>query len=232
MKNKRIIIYFLFIFGAMLPALSYADEYIGSDKPRDQSFQLVPCDGVDVPCDFNALMTMVNRFINFIFYISIPLAAISFSYAGYLYLSAAGDTGKITEAHKIFYKVLIGFIFVSAAWLIVYTIQKALLSSDFNKSNANLLRGGGSGGNVSGGSGNGTETTDSGYDFSTSGSEPEYNEGTYNDGANYIEGTKNPFDMPTLDTSGTENSVPKKDNSNTDYVETENPLFYRPNLTY
>lgn len=211
----------------MFPAMSLAADYIGSEKPKGSDFQLVPCDGVDVPCDFNALMTLVNRFMSFIFYVSIPLAAISFSYAGYLYISAAGNSGKIESAHKIFGSVLVGFIFVSSAWLIVYTIQKAFLSSDFNKSDSNLLRGGGSGG-----SGGGTETTDSGYDFSTSVSDPEYNEGTYNDGTNYIEGTKNPFDAPTLDTSGTENSVPKKDNSNTDYVNTENPLFYRPNLEY
>lgn len=160
MKNKRIIIYFLFIFGAMFPSMSFADDYLGSEKPKDSDFQLVPCDGVKVPCDFNALMTLFNRVVNFILYISIPLAAISFSYAGYLYISAAGNSGKIEEAHKIFWSVLIGFIFVSSAWLIVYTIQKALLSSDFKNSDANFLRDKGGSGNVNGGSGESSGVSD------------------------------------------------------------------------
>lgn len=129
----------LFVLIALFPAASFAD-YVGSDSPKDTGFQLVPCDGVLIPCDFNALMTLFNRFINFILYVSIPLAAISFSYAGYLYLSAAGNTGKIEEAHGIFIKVLWGFVFVLSAWLIVYTINKALLSSDFKDSKSNLLR--------------------------------------------------------------------------------------------
>lgn len=161
MKNKRIIIYFLFIFGAMFPAMSFSADYIGSEKPKDSDFQLVPCDGVKVPCDFNALMTLFNRVVNFILYISIPLAAISFSYAGYLYISAAGNSGKIEEAHKIFWSVLIGFIFVSSAWLIVYTIQKALLSSDFKNSDANFLRDKGGSGNVGGGNSGGYINDDS-----------------------------------------------------------------------
>lgn len=130
-------LFFLVIF--LFPASGYA-QYVGSDDPQEKDFQLVPCDGVDVPCDFNALMTLFNRVINFIFYISIPLAAISFSYAGYLYLSAAGNTGQIEKAHKIFTTVLIGFIFIISAWLIVYTITHTLLSDEFLNSQDNLLQ--------------------------------------------------------------------------------------------
>lgn len=129
----------LFVLVALFPAAGFAD-YVGSGSPKDTGFQLVPCDGVDIPCDFNALLTLFNRVINFILYIAIPLAAISFSYAGYLYLSAAGNTGKIEEAHGIFIKVLWGFVFVLSAWLIVYTINKALLSPGFMDSKSNFLK--------------------------------------------------------------------------------------------
>ena len=146
---SKIVITLLFISGMLFPAQSYA-QYIGSENPRDtgdNGFQLVPCDGVKVPCDFNALMTLINRVMNFILYLSIPLAAISISYAGYLYISAVGDTGKIEEAHKIFGSVLKGFAFVLAGWLIVYTIMSALLGPNFMNSKANLLN------NVNGGGG-------------------------------------------------------------------------------
>lgn len=139
--NELIKIYalvFLFFIVVLFPISSHA-QYIGSDDPQDKHFQLVPCDGVEVPCDFNALMTLFNRVISFIFYVSIPLAAISFSYAGYLYLSAAGDTNKIEKAHEIFKTVLIGFIFIISAWLIVYTITHTLLSDEFLNSRNNLL---------------------------------------------------------------------------------------------
>lgn len=134
----------LFFFSLMFPSVIYSKDYTGSDNPKDKDFQLVPCKGVndegDDDCDFNALMVLFNRIINFIFYVSIPLAAISFSYAGYLYLSAAGNTSQIEKAHKIFEKVLIGFIFILSAWLIVYTITSSLLSSDFKDSESNLLK--------------------------------------------------------------------------------------------
>lgn len=143
MKCSKIFITSLFFLSIMFPFTGYS-AYIGSGNPRDagnNGFQLVPCSGVD--CDFNALMELANRIISFILYISIPLAAISFSYAGYLYLSAAGDPSKIESAHKIFGNVLKGFIFVLSGWLIVYTITSALLGNDFKNSTSNLLRNGG-----------------------------------------------------------------------------------------
>lgn len=149
--TKIVILSSLFFLAvSFFPVSSHAAKYIGSDDPKEKSFQLVPCDGVDVPCDFNALMTLFNRVINFIFYISIPLAAISFSWAGYLYLSAAGNTSQIEKAHGIFKTVLIGFIFIISAWLIVYTITHTLLSEEFLNSQDNLLKEGGGDGNNKG----------------------------------------------------------------------------------
>jgi Type IV secretion system pilin len=144
---SKFIIISLFVIGILFPVISNA-QYLESGSPRDSNFQLVPCDGVKVPCDFNALMELLNRFMNFILYMSIPLAAISISYAGYLYISAAGDPGKIENAHKIFGSVVKGFVFVLAGWLIVYSIMSALLGQDFMNSKSNLLRGGNREGSV------------------------------------------------------------------------------------
>ena len=168
----KIFITSLFFLSAMFPFTGYTADYVGSGNPKDEDFQLVPCKGVD--CDFNALMTLVNRVISFILYISIPLAAISFSYAGYLYISAAGDPGKIESAHGIFKSVLIGFIFIISAWLIVYTITNALLGSDFKNSETNFLRSGGSGSGGGSGGGGGGNISD--------GDSGEYNIGDNNRG--------------------------------------------------
>lgn len=143
---SKLIITAIFFFGIMFPTQIYAQNYVESGNPRDPGFQLVPCNGVD--CDFNSLMTLINRVMNFIVYLSIPLAAISISYAGYLYISAYGDTGKIQDAHKMFGKIIWGFVFVLAGWLIVYSIMSALLGPNFMNSKSNLLN------NFSGGGGN------------------------------------------------------------------------------
>ena len=173
----KILIAILFFITALFPALSYAEDYVGNDNPSNKEFQLVPCKGINDKgvddCDFNALMKLINRVISFILYVSVPLAAISFSYAGYLYISAAGDTSKIESAHAIFKSVLIGFIFIISAWLIVYTIINSLLGPDFKNSKANLLK--------NGGSGSGSTVTGSGGN-SYGGESNEYNLGEINRG--------------------------------------------------
>ncbi len=84
--------------------------------------QLVPCDGVNTKCDFAALITLFDNILNFLILISIPIAAVMFAYAGWLYLSAGGNTEKVKKAHGIFAAVAIGIIIILVAWLIVNTI--------------------------------------------------------------------------------------------------------------
>jgi hypothetical protein len=88
-----------------------------------------PC---DTNCNFNDLVSLVQRIINWLIIIAVPIAAGLFAYAGFLYITSAGDEGKISKAHGIFRNVLIGFIIVLSAWLVVYTITTALLDSDIN----------------------------------------------------------------------------------------------------
>ncbi len=78
--------------------------------------------GASGPCDWNDLITLGNNLINFLLTISVSLAAISFAYAGFLYMTAGGDTGKISKAHEILWKVVIGIVVSLGAWLIVHFI--------------------------------------------------------------------------------------------------------------
>lgn len=90
---------------------------------------LVPCKGID-DCNFNHLIILVKNIINFLIIVAAPLAAIMFVYAGWLYMTAQGDSGKVSQAHDIFRTVFLGFIFILGAWLAVYTISKALLGDE------------------------------------------------------------------------------------------------------
>ncbi|MCR4334234.1 MAG: pilin [Patescibacteria group bacterium] len=85
---------------------------------------LIPC---DTDCGFNDLINGINGLIQFIIYLAVPLATVSFAYAGFLYMTASGDTGKLAQAHKIFRIVVVGLILMFSAWLIVHTITGALL---------------------------------------------------------------------------------------------------------
>lgn len=105
------------------------------------SAALVPCGlspgaGVNVeqtkPCEFKHAIQIIQNIINFIIIIAAPIAAIMFAYAGWLYLSAMGDTGQISKAHNVFWTVLVGFVIILSAWLIVKAIS-VLVKPEFTE---------------------------------------------------------------------------------------------------
>lgn len=102
------------------------------DDPASDAGGLVPCGSADSPdaaddCDFNYFIELVQRVMNFLlFVVAVPFAAISFAWAGWLYLSAAGNEGKVKEAHQIFASVVLGLCLALAAWLIVRAIITGL----------------------------------------------------------------------------------------------------------
>lgn len=85
---------------------------------------LIPC---EASCEFNDLVRLGGNLVDFAFYISIPLAAIAFTYAGFLFVTAVGNPGKLTKARTIFIDVAIGFIIVLSAWLLVSVVVNTLV---------------------------------------------------------------------------------------------------------
>jgi hypothetical protein len=88
---------------------------------------LVTC---DTNCGWPALVAMAARIIDYLILVSGSLAAISFAYAGWMYMTSGGDSGKVSRAKGIFLKVVIGLIFVLAAWLLVHEILRILGVTD------------------------------------------------------------------------------------------------------
>lgn len=119
MKNQlKFAITSIFVFMLLaLPALSFAAQ--------DPSLLgLVTC---KEKCDFNDLMILINKVINFIiFSLALPIAAIMFAYAGFKLVTSGGDTGARQTAKTIFTNTLIGLVFVVAAWLIINTVLSIL----------------------------------------------------------------------------------------------------------
>lgn len=116
----------LFLLVSAAPTLVSAD---GDDKSLVQcSQELDRRTGEFVEeCDFDELVALIRRVINYLIIIAVPVSAAVFAYAGIKYMTAAGDTGKMAEARRIFTKVILGFVVMLSAWLVVFAITSALL---------------------------------------------------------------------------------------------------------
>lgn len=123
-KIFKIAILVLFFVIILTPVLSRAEEWKG----------LIPCGGAgQSPCDFDGLTKLVKNIIDWIIMIAIPISAAVFAIAGFKYMTSAVVDQK-AEAKNMMRKVLIGLVFILAAWLIVGAIVKALLNPEFNSS--------------------------------------------------------------------------------------------------
>jgi Type IV secretion system pilin len=81
-----------------------------------------PCTeyGGAVPiCQACNAIQLVDNLLRFFISLAVMIAALMFSYAGYLYVSASSNKQNIDSAKKIFTNVFIGLILVLAAYLII-----------------------------------------------------------------------------------------------------------------
>lgn len=113
-KNKIKLVVVIVFALFLIPFVSFAQGIVPTS-----------CTGPD--CGFPHLMELAKNIMDFLITVSIPLSAIVFAYAGFLFMTAAGNEGQVSRAKEIFTKVLIGFVFVLCAWIIVWSITNVLL---------------------------------------------------------------------------------------------------------
>ena len=91
---------------------------------------LIVCDPLsNVPCTFSSFVGLANTIIKFFIILGTSVFTIMFMLAGFEYLTANGNSGKISKAHSYFFDSIIGFVIMLAAWLFVDFILSALLKS-------------------------------------------------------------------------------------------------------
>ncbi len=115
-----------------LVAIAIPHTALAADSPLDPGY-LIVCGRKTPdshPCTVDDFFLLAKRVVNLIFYLTIPVVFYVCAYAGWLYMSAIDDSGKIEKAKKMFKGVLIGFLFVCGAWLIVYTIVDPILNKN------------------------------------------------------------------------------------------------------
>lgn len=93
---------------------------------------IIPCgrrygpNDTSVPCNFNHVVILIQNLISFAFVLIMPIAAIVFMYAGFLFITGGSSPDKRTKARGIFGKAFMGILFVMAAWLIVSLVLQML----------------------------------------------------------------------------------------------------------
>lgn len=78
------------------------------------------------PCGWEQLVALGQNILNYAIVLMAILSVAGIAYAGFLYVTAMGDSGKIKKAHGIFTKIIWGIFFVLGAYLIVNTLLKGL----------------------------------------------------------------------------------------------------------
>ncbi len=84
------------------------------------------------PCDFEAIIQLIKNGIHDLVLLSTLLAISILVYAGFLWLTSRGDTGQHKKALGMLGSVVWGYVWILAAWVVVYSITSVLLKDSFN----------------------------------------------------------------------------------------------------
>jgi hypothetical protein len=127
-------IYFKNIFVALLLVIVIVPIFVSAQNSEPPIVSVEcgvtqPDGSVNRECGYDDLLQLVNRIINWIIMISVPVAAGVFAWAGIQYM-ITGVADKKAAAKAMLLKVFIGFVAILAAWIIVTTILNALLSQE------------------------------------------------------------------------------------------------------
>ena len=84
-------------------------------------FAQTGCNGqncLENPLKFPTLEKFIEGFLQAVIMIALPIIVAFMVYAGFKYIFARGNAGKITDAHKNFSYVIIGTILILGAWVL------------------------------------------------------------------------------------------------------------------
>lgn len=105
----------------------------GTNKP------LVTCGGLSEngfdqkECGAQDVVKLIQSIMNLAFIFAGFIVATMFMYAGFLLITAAGDTGKIQKAKNIFKRTVIGFIVMYLSYILVLNVLTKIDAVDFFK---------------------------------------------------------------------------------------------------
>ncbi len=70
---------------------------------------------IDNPLGYNDFWELIDKLIDFVFYLSIGIAPIMFTVAGFYFITAGGEPEKVNTAKKIILWTMVGLLIVLSA---------------------------------------------------------------------------------------------------------------------
>jgi len=112
-KNKLQFIFASFFVSAILiPKKIFASNWISCESPPN--------------CKFADFWATFNLILKNILQLGMMISVVIFVVAGWTYLTAGGDSGKVKKGHKMLTNATIGFVIMLSAFLIVDLILRSL----------------------------------------------------------------------------------------------------------
>jgi hypothetical protein len=106
-SSKIVALTFVWFFWIVMPVAAQ-QQGRRLESPLDSNISTIP--------------QFIEGFLRAIVIIALPLITIFIVYAGFKYIAARGNSGKISEAHENFKWVVIGAILILSAWILATLI--------------------------------------------------------------------------------------------------------------
>lgn len=82
--------------------------------------------GIDNPLKSSSLTALLKDILDIVIEIGIPVVTIMIILAGFKYVTAGGDSGKVEDAHKMFTWTVVGAAIVLGAFVIANIIESTV----------------------------------------------------------------------------------------------------------
>lgn len=86
--------------------------------------KLVACDGPR--CTFEQLVETGQNVMDFLIILATSIAVIVIAYAGFMYMTAGENSGKVKKAHELMGYAVVGFLVAISAYLVVDVLLNTL----------------------------------------------------------------------------------------------------------
>ncbi len=106
--KRKIVILFFVLSIVITPFFSFADEEITAT--------------LENPLSATSLFCFLKDILDVLLTIGVIIAVLFMVYAGFMYVTARGDTAKLSTAHKAFLGAVIGTAIIMGVWVIANAI--------------------------------------------------------------------------------------------------------------
>ncbi len=123
---KKVLTSLSFVALALVFVLAPLDVSVAQNPTTTDPSGFVTCDGAS--CSFCNLVEMANIIIIWLFGVLFLIFAVIMFSAGFGLVTAAGNDVALSAAKSKFQDALIGIVIIMAAWLLIDTLMKGLLT--------------------------------------------------------------------------------------------------------